>query len=141
VTEGAIVLKETGLGFIGRTGLRCSLICRTVTSVQPLSQQSRYVRHTHTAIFVEARVDEDLGSVEVSRCVMAVAGGPILNPKTARSQIMGGIVWGIGIALEEESVIDQTNYSEAQPQSATFSSPLRDLVLLARLPAPAFVSL
>ena len=31
----------------------------------------------------------------------------VLNPKTARSQIMGGIVWGIGMALEEESVIDQ----------------------------------
>ncbi|MGH7461167.1 MAG: molybdopterin cofactor-binding domain-containing protein, partial [Longimicrobiales bacterium] len=37
----------------------------------------------------------------------AVAGGRILNPKTAHSQIMGGIVWGIGMALEEESVLDQ----------------------------------
>jgi xanthine dehydrogenase YagR molybdenum-binding subunit len=36
-----------------------------------------------------------------------VAGGRILNPKTARSQIMGGIVWGIGMALEEESLMDQ----------------------------------
>jgi xanthine dehydrogenase YagR molybdenum-binding subunit len=51
-------------------------------------------------------VDEDLGSIEVSRIVTAIAGGRILNPKTARSQIMGGIVWGIGMALEEESLMD-----------------------------------
>ena len=47
-----------------------------------------------------------LGTVQVTRVVSAVAGGRILNPKTARSQILGGIVWGIGMALEEESVID-----------------------------------
>jgi xanthine dehydrogenase YagR molybdenum-binding subunit len=52
------------------------------------------------------KVDQELGIIEVSRVVSAVAGGRILNPKTARSQIMGGIVWGIGMALEEESVID-----------------------------------
>jgi xanthine dehydrogenase YagR molybdenum-binding subunit len=78
------------------------------TSVTPnMSKQSRYTRQSHSAVFVEVRVDEDLGTIEVSRVVSAVAGGRILNPKTARSQIMGGIVWGIGMALEEESVIDQ----------------------------------
>jgi len=41
------------------------------------------------------KVDEDLGTIEVSRVVSAVAAGRILNAKTARSQIMGGIVWGI----------------------------------------------
>jgi xanthine dehydrogenase YagR molybdenum-binding subunit len=70
-------------------------------------KQSRYTRHSHTAVFAEVKVDEDLGSIEVSRVVSAVAGGHILNPKTARSQIMGSIVWGIGMALEEESVMDQ----------------------------------
>jgi xanthine dehydrogenase YagR molybdenum-binding subunit len=78
------------------------------TSVTPnMSKQSRYTRQSYSAVFVEVRVDEDLGTIEVSRVVSAVAGGRILNPKTARSQIMGGIVWGIGMALEEESVIDQ----------------------------------
>src|SRR5205085_6968623 len=46
-------------------------------------------------------------TVRVPRVVSAIAGGRILNPKTARSQILGGIVWGIGMALQEESVIDQ----------------------------------
>ena len=78
------------------------------TSVVPnLSKQARYTRHSHAAVFAEVKVDEDLGTIEVSRVVSAVAGGRILNPKTARSQIMGGIVWGISMALEEQSVIDQ----------------------------------
>src|SRR5262249_1356561 len=77
-------------------------------SVAPnLKKQSRYTRHTHSAVFVEVKVDEELGSIEVSRVVTGIAGGRILNPKTARSQIMGGIVWGIGMALEEESLMDQ----------------------------------
>ncbi len=52
------------------------------------------------------KVDEDLGTIHVTRVVTAIAGGRILNPKTARSQVLGAIVWGIGTALEEESVID-----------------------------------
>jgi xanthine dehydrogenase YagR molybdenum-binding subunit len=70
-------------------------------------KQLQYTRHSHSAIFAEVKVDEELGTVEVTRVVSAIAGGRILNPKTARSQIMGGIVWGLGMALEEESVIDQ----------------------------------
>src|SRR5207249_12083365 len=42
----------------------------------------------------------------VTRVVSSVAAGRILNPTTARSQILGGVVWGIGMALEEESVLD-----------------------------------
>ena len=41
-----------------------------------------------------------------SSLVSAIAGGRILNPKTARSQIMGAIVWGISMALEEEGMLD-----------------------------------
>jgi xanthine dehydrogenase YagR molybdenum-binding subunit len=66
----------------------------------------RYSRHSHSAVFAEVKVDEDLGTVQIARVVSAVAGGRILNPKMARSQILGGVVWGISMALEEESVID-----------------------------------
>ena len=61
---------------------------------------------THSACFVEVRVDEELGVVRVTRVVNAVAAGRILNPKTARSQVLGGVVFGIGMALHEESVPD-----------------------------------
>lgn len=72
-------------------------------------KQRKHSTNTHSAVFVEVKVDEDLGTLHVTRVVSAVAAGRILNPKTARSQILGGVVWGIGMALEEESVVDQ-NY-------------------------------
>ena len=62
--------------------------------------------NTHSAVFVEVKVDEQLDVVRVTRVVSAVAGGRILNPKTAGSQIIGGVVWGIGMALHEETLID-----------------------------------
>jgi xanthine dehydrogenase YagR molybdenum-binding subunit len=62
--------------------------------------------NTHSAIFAEVKVDEQLGVIRVTRVVNAVAAGRILNPKTAGSQILGGVVWGIGMALHEETVTD-----------------------------------
>ena len=69
------------------------------------------------------KVDEDLGTIHVTRVVSAVAGGRILNPKTARSQVLGGVVWGIGMALEEESVIDHTSRAVHEPQPGRVPRP------------------
>jgi xanthine dehydrogenase YagR molybdenum-binding subunit len=66
----------------------------------------RYASYTHSAVFAEVRFDEEIGQVRVTRVVNAVAAGRILNPKTARSQIIGGVVWGIGMALHEETLTD-----------------------------------
>jgi xanthine dehydrogenase YagR molybdenum-binding subunit len=74
-------------------------------TVEPDDNDS-HARFTHSAIFVEVKVDEDIGFVRVTRVVNAVAAGRILNSKTARSQILGGVVWGIGMALEEETLVD-----------------------------------
>jgi xanthine dehydrogenase YagR molybdenum-binding subunit len=65
-----------------------------------------YSTYAHSAVFAEVNVDEELGVVRVTRIVNAVAAGKILNPKTARSQIIGGVVFGIGMALHEESLLD-----------------------------------
>lgn len=65
-----------------------------------------HAHNTHSAIFAEVKVDEQLGIIRVTRIVSAVAAGRILNAKTAHSQVMGGIVWGIGAALHEETLID-----------------------------------
>ncbi|WP_162054591.1 xanthine dehydrogenase family protein molybdopterin-binding subunit [Pontibacter pamirensis] len=75
-------------------------------SSKPADNQSDYARYAHVATFVEVKVDEDLGTIKVTRVVSAVAGGRIINPKTARSQILGGVVWGIGVAMEEDTVMD-----------------------------------
>ncbi|MFT3698989.1 MAG: xanthine dehydrogenase family protein molybdopterin-binding subunit [Kofleriaceae bacterium] len=63
--------------------------------------------HSFGAQFVEVRVDEDLRTVRVARVVSAFATGKILNPKTANNQFVGGIIWGIGMALHEEGVRDR----------------------------------
>jgi xanthine dehydrogenase YagR molybdenum-binding subunit len=65
-----------------------------------------HARNTHSAVFAEVKVDEQLGVIRVTRVVDAVAAGRILNLKTAHSQVMGGVVWGIGMALHEEALTD-----------------------------------
>lgn len=73
---------------------------------QPGKLRERYASATHSAVFVEVQVDEALGTVRVTRVVSAIAAGRVINAKTARSQILGGVVWGIGMALHEEAMID-----------------------------------
>jgi xanthine dehydrogenase YagR molybdenum-binding subunit len=69
-------------------------------------QVKGYVHNTHSAVFAEVKIDEEIGVIRVTRVVNAVAAGRILNPKTAGSQILGGVVWGIGMALHEETAYD-----------------------------------
>ena len=59
-----------------------------------------------SAVFVEVRVDPDLGLIRVTRFVGAYDAGRIINPKTARSQAIGGAIWGVGQALLEQSETD-----------------------------------
>jgi xanthine dehydrogenase YagR molybdenum-binding subunit len=70
------------------------------------NENSKYAHYTHSAVFAEVKVDEQLGVIRVTRVVSAVAGGRILNPKTASSQILGAVVGGIGMALHEETLTD-----------------------------------
>ena len=69
-------------------------------------EDKSHARNVHSAVFAEVKADEELGVIRVARVVNAVAAGRILNLKTARSQIMGGVVWGIGMALHEETLYD-----------------------------------
>jgi xanthine dehydrogenase YagR molybdenum-binding subunit len=66
----------------------------------------KHAHNTHSAIFAEVKIDEQIGVIRVTRIVNAVAAGRILNAKTAHSQVMGGVVWGMGVALHEETLID-----------------------------------
>jgi xanthine dehydrogenase YagR molybdenum-binding subunit len=74
--------------------------------ISGMISQMKKSRNTHSAVFVEVKVDEELGVVRVTRVVNSVAAGRIINPKTARSQILGGVVMGIGMALHEETFND-----------------------------------
>jgi xanthine dehydrogenase YagR molybdenum-binding subunit len=72
----------------------------------PGAEKQEYSMHAFGAQFAEVRVDPDLGEIRVSRYVGAFDGGRILNAKTARSQLIGGITFGIGMALLEETMVD-----------------------------------
>lgn len=76
------------------------------TDIPNFIKLGKYTRMAHSAAFVEVEVDEELGVVNVTRAVTAVAAGKIINPKTARSQILGGMVWGISKALREQTLMD-----------------------------------
>jgi len=99
------VSGETPAARLARHGLK-SLESRY--DVKQFAARDRYATRAFGAQFVEVRVDPELGEVRVSRAVGAFAAGRILNDKTARSQFMGGMVWGISMALLEDTAYDQT---------------------------------
>jgi xanthine dehydrogenase YagR molybdenum-binding subunit len=68
--------------------------------------EKRYAMHSFGAVFAEVSVDPALGEVRVRRVVATYDVGQLLNAKTAHSQLVGGIVWGIGMALTEETLVD-----------------------------------
>jgi xanthine dehydrogenase YagR molybdenum-binding subunit len=70
------------------------------------AERKNYSLHSFGAQFAEVRVDPDLGEIRVTRFVGAFAAGKVLNAKTAHSQLVGGIVWGIGMALLERTERD-----------------------------------
>jgi xanthine dehydrogenase YagR molybdenum-binding subunit len=75
-------------------------------SLEPKKNRDEYSSYAHSCVMVEVHVDKDLGMITVPRVTSAIAGGRIINPKTAESQILGAMTWGIGMALEEEGMID-----------------------------------
>lgn len=70
-------------------------------------EQETHSMHSFGAQFCEVHVDPDLGTARVARWVGVFSAGRMLNAKTARSQLLGGIVFGIGMALHEETVADR----------------------------------
>jgi xanthine dehydrogenase YagR molybdenum-binding subunit len=73
---------------------------------KPAAAEEAYATQSFGANFAEVEVDPDVGTVRVTRFVGAFDGGRILNAKTARSQMLGGIVWGISMALFEQTRYD-----------------------------------
>ena len=73
---------------------------------EPGQEEKQFSMNSFGAVFAEVRVDDALGIVRVPRVVARFGAGRIINAKTAHSQLLGGIVWGLGMALTEESVLD-----------------------------------
>ena len=73
---------------------------------KPSPEREKYSLLAHGAQFIEVKVDPDLGIVRVTRAIEVTASGKIINPKASHSQELGGVVWGIGMALQEATEID-----------------------------------
>jgi len=108
LTEGKVVSKhDTGRAVSIADAMRHGAIDRIEKEkTNSFPDDSSHARNTHSAVFVEVKVDEQLGVIRVTRVVSAIAAGRILNTQTAHSQIIGSVVGGIGMALHEETQFD-----------------------------------
>ncbi|RZJ67492.1 MAG: xanthine dehydrogenase family protein molybdopterin-binding subunit [Flavobacterium sp.] len=109
--QGALFLKSdpsVGISFVdiiaSNKGKEIKVKKMTGPDVLKLKD---YSMATHSAAFVEVEVDKELKTITVVRAVSGIAAGTIINPKTATSQIKGSMIWGIGKALHEETVLDE----------------------------------
>ena len=80
--------------------------------------------HTFGAVFVEVRIRPRLGALRVSRVVAAYDLGRVLNHRTARGQVIGGVTWGIGFALMEHTVVDRNTARVVNPNLSGYLVPV-----------------
>jgi xanthine dehydrogenase YagR molybdenum-binding subunit len=92
--------------------------------VAPGDAGKRFSMHSFGAVFVEVAVDPDLGETRVRRIIGAYGAGRIVNPKTTRSQCIGGMIGGIGMALMEHSVVDARNGRVPNANFAEYAVPV-----------------
>jgi xanthine dehydrogenase YagR molybdenum-binding subunit len=109
VADGMLALAGTNLNItyaelLARNGLATLVADGDYDPVE--EAQGPKAIFSFSAVFAEVRVDPDFGLVRLSRFVGAYDAGRIINPKTARSQAIGGIIWGVGQALLEQSETD-----------------------------------
>lgn len=106
--DGKLIARQSKIsdGFadiLSRSGLSC---LEATASYEASTEKPRYSTWSFGCHFCEVHVDEDFGTVKVARWVGVFDGGKIFNQRTARSQLEGSIVWGIGMALMEQSSMD-----------------------------------
>jgi xanthine dehydrogenase YagR molybdenum-binding subunit len=75
-------------------------------TIAPGDTYRRYAQNSYAAYFAEVQVDMDTAEVRARRMLGVFDAGRILNARTARSQLLGGMIWGLSSALFEEGVID-----------------------------------
>jgi xanthine dehydrogenase YagR molybdenum-binding subunit len=110
----ADILSRAGLGEIEASG---------AGAANPTAQ-AEYAMHAHGAIFAEVKVDPDLGQVRVTRMVGAFAAGRIINPRLVRSQLLGGMIWGVSFALHEVAMVDRRSGRVMNPDLAEYHMPV-----------------
>jgi xanthine dehydrogenase YagR molybdenum-binding subunit len=113
---------ESYSDILGRAGL--AAIEGQGNSAANQAAQSSYAMHAHGAVFAEVRVDPDLGQMRVTRVVGAFAAGRIINPRMVRSQLCGGMIWGVSFALHERAVMDPRSGRPMNPNLGEYHIPV-----------------
>lgn len=90
-----------------------------------LPTHAKFSAYTFGAVFAEVTVDESIGRIRVRRLVSAYGAGNIMNVKTAQNQIRGGNIFGIGMGLMEESVLDPAHGRFTNANMADYHIPVQ----------------
>jgi xanthine dehydrogenase YagR molybdenum-binding subunit len=114
--------SESYADILHRAGLR-EIEARGKGAADP-AEQSTYAMHAHGAVFAEVKVDPELGQIRVSRLVGAFAAGRIINPHLVRSQIFGGMIWGLSFTLHERAVMDRRSGRTLNANLADYHVPV-----------------
>ncbi|MDF2764323.1 MAG: putative Xanthine dehydrogenase [Rhodospirillales bacterium] len=117
-------LARSGASEIGDAMHRLGQPVEASADVKPGDETQRFSMHSFGAVFVEVAVDPDLGETRVRRMVGAYGAGRIVNPKLTRSQCIGGMIGGIGMALMEHSVVDARNGRVTNANLAEYPVPV-----------------
>ena len=114
--------SESYADILDRAGLT-EIEARGKSAADPAAQ-STYAMHAHGAVFAEIKVDPDLGQMRVTRIVGAFAAGRIINPRLVRSQLFGGMIWGVSFALHEHAVMDRRSGRTVNANLAEYHVPV-----------------
>ncbi|ORE93296.1 dehydrogenase [Aurantimonas sp. 22II-16-19i] len=117
---GDTARHETYASILARAG-RDELACEA-NAADPTEYQ-KWAMHSYGAHFCEVRVNAFTGETRVSRFVSCFDVGRIINPQTASSQLRGGIIMGLGMALTEEALFDERSGRIMNPSLAEYHIP------------------
>ncbi|MEU0357404.1 xanthine dehydrogenase family protein molybdopterin-binding subunit [Streptomyces cyaneofuscatus] len=117
ITEAAAELRERLAGAPDIPPEGITVRSDTAAALGALAQKER---HSFGAQFAEVAVDTATGEVRVRRMLGIFAAGRIVNPLTARNQLVGGMTWGISMALHEEAVRDRNTGRHYSPDLAGY---------------------
>jgi xanthine dehydrogenase YagR molybdenum-binding subunit len=113
--------SESYADILGRAG-QAEIEARGQSAADPAAQ-STYAMHAH-GVFAEVKVDPELGQIRVTRVVGAFAAERVVNPPLARSQLLGGMIWGVSFALHEHAVIDRRSGRTLNANLADYHVPV-----------------
>jgi xanthine dehydrogenase YagR molybdenum-binding subunit len=120
----ADALARGGANDLAEAMRRIGQPIEATSDLKPDDAGQRFSMHAFGAVFVEVAVDPDLAETRVRRIVGAYGAGRIVNPKTSRSQCIGGMIGGIGMALMEHTVVDPRNGRVPNANLAEYAVPV-----------------